>query len=63
MGTETGGLAPGEATEVTFNVTARELSIVDFSGKGDRVLAPGNYQLSWETGDSGTSVTGVSLTI
>lgn len=58
-------LAPGQTVSLGFTVSALDLSIVDFGGSGDRVLAPGSYQLSWETGSDETSavVRGVPLTI
>jgi hypothetical protein len=63
VGTLSGGLAPGQETVVIFNVTARDLSIVDFGGVGDRVLAPGEYTLSWEVGSADAEVVSAPLTI
>ena len=63
MGTLSGGLAPGQETAIIFNVSARDLSIVDFGGAGDRVLAPGEYTLSWEVGSADAQVVSASLTI
>ena len=63
MGTSSGGLAPGQEMPVVFNVTARDLSIVDFSGTGDRVVAPGDYSLSWEVGSVDAEIVSAPLTI
>jgi beta-glucosidase len=64
VGTATShGLAPGESTTVVFTVSAADLSVVDFGGSGDRVLAPGEYELSWETGSDEAAVRGLPLSI
>jgi beta-glucosidase len=47
-------LAPGQSTQVTFELSPRDLSFV--TPEGERRLLPGHYQVSVGSGQPGTDV-------
>jgi hypothetical protein len=55
-------IAPGAQVEVLFNLTAADLSIVDYT-TGDRVLAPGTYSVFFSTGTKATTKASTDLHI
>ena len=49
-------VGPGSTLSLAFNISAMQLSIVDLAS-GDRVLAPGSYELVFSAGSAAAQCT------